>query len=115
MKVYWSHDVPCATETKRCVNRISSDKGATMQASEALRLFGITLVGATPENGRKLLLTIILIVMVLLFATIGRRLLAGTVGQRVPINRFLLGGLEDAREVGLQLGRKCLLSIQRGH
>jgi hypothetical protein len=39
-----------------------------MQGNEALQLFGITLVGATPENGKKLLLTFILVAVVLLFA-----------------------------------------------
>jgi small-conductance mechanosensitive channel len=59
-----------------------------MQASEAFQLFDITLVGATPDNGKKLLLTIFLIAVVLLFATVGRRLLAGTLGQRARLNRF---------------------------
>lgn len=42
-----------------------------MAASNALQIFGITLVGATPENGKKLLLTIALLVVVLLFSAVG--------------------------------------------
>lgn len=47
-----------------------------MTNSEALQFFGVTLVGATPENGRKLLLTIALVVIVLIFSKVVRRLLA---------------------------------------
>jgi hypothetical protein len=42
-----------------------------LAASNALQIFGITLVGATPENGKKLLLTIALLVVVLLFSAVG--------------------------------------------
>ncbi len=34
--------------------------------NEALQLFGITLIGVTPENGAKLLLTLIVILVVVL-------------------------------------------------
>ncbi len=37
-----------------------------MRSQDALQLFGVQLVGATPENGRKLLLTIAIIVIVIL-------------------------------------------------
>jgi small-conductance mechanosensitive channel len=43
---------------------------------EALRLFGIKLVGATPENALKLLLTVAIVVAALAFAWLGRKLLA---------------------------------------
>jgi len=38
-----------------------------MATPDALQLFGVTLVGATPENGRKLLLTLALIVIACFF------------------------------------------------
>ncbi len=49
-----------------------------MATSDALQLFGVTLVGATPENGRKLLLTLTLIVVALVFSAVARRLLVAT-------------------------------------
>ena len=79
-----------------------------MNGNEALQLFGITLVGATPENGKKLLLTLVLVAVVLLFATVGRRLLAGTLGQAVRLNRFRFW----ARQVvGLIAGAILILGI----
>lgn len=45
-----------------------------MRTNQALQLFGIHLAGATPENGRKLLLTIGLIALVWLVTWIGRLL-----------------------------------------
>ena len=59
-----------------------------MDGNEAVQLFGVTLVGATPENGRKLLLTLVLVVVVLLLATVERSLLAGTTAQGAGLNRF---------------------------
>lgn len=57
--------------------------------NDALQLFGITLIGVTPENGRKLLLTVAFVVAAIL---IGRVLnaLAGraTRGERIPRARF---------------------------
>ncbi|HVF83279.1 MAG TPA: mechanosensitive ion channel domain-containing protein [Sphingomicrobium sp.] len=79
-----------------------------MEESEALRLFGITLVGATPENGKKLLLTIVIVAMVVLFAMIGRRLLAGTLGQRARLNRFRFWARQA---VGLVAGAVLILGI----
>jgi small-conductance mechanosensitive channel len=79
-----------------------------MEESEALRLFGITLVGATPENGKKLLLTIVMVAMVVLFAMIGRRLLAGTLGQRARLNRFRFWARQA---VGLLAGAVLILGI----
>jgi len=49
-----------------------------MATPDALQLFGVTLVGATPENGRKLLLTLALIVIALLFSRLARGLLAAS-------------------------------------
>ncbi len=49
-----------------------------MATSDALQLFGVTLVGATPENGRKLLLTLTLIVVAMVFSAVARRLLVAT-------------------------------------
>lgn len=43
-----------------------------MASSDALQLFGIHLAGATPENGRKLVLTIGLVLLVLAITWIGR-------------------------------------------
>lgn len=41
-------------------------------SDEALRLFGVTLIGMTPENGRKLLLTLLFVLIALLLARIAR-------------------------------------------
>ena len=49
-----------------------------MTTGHAVEVFGITLVGATPENGKKLLLTIVLMAVLLLFSMVVRRLLART-------------------------------------
>jgi len=61
-----------------------------MESGEALRLFGVTLVGATPENGRKLLLTISIIVVVLLFSKLVRTLLSATGNKASDKVRFWL-------------------------
>lgn len=58
--------------------------------NEALRLFGITLVGATPENGRKLLLTVATVLVVLLFSKLVRTLLAATGNRAGDRIRFWL-------------------------
>jgi small-conductance mechanosensitive channel len=50
--------------------------------SEALRLFGITLIGATPENLRKLLLTIALVAVAALLAWLLRSVLRTFIGSR---------------------------------
>lgn len=47
-----------------------------MDINDALHIFGIRMVGATPENGRKLLLTIGLLVAVLLVTWVLRRFLS---------------------------------------
>ncbi|MDT9599149.1 mechanosensitive ion channel family protein [Sphingosinicella rhizophila] len=47
-----------------------------MNNPEALHILGIRLVGATPENGSKLLLSLAVLLFVLLFTWIGRRLTA---------------------------------------
>src|SRR3954454_20606148 len=44
--------------------------------NSALRLFGVTLIGATPENGHKLLLTIVFVAVVLVTGWLLRALLA---------------------------------------
>lgn len=46
-----------------------------MAHGDALQLFGIRLVGATPANGSKLLLSVGLLAAVLLFAWLGRKLI----------------------------------------
>ncbi len=61
-----------------------------MEKSDALRLFGIKLVGATPQNGSKLLLTIGIIVAVLLFSKLVRTLLAATGDKASDKVRFWL-------------------------
>jgi small-conductance mechanosensitive channel len=58
-----------------------------MAASDAIQLFGVDLVGATPENGRKLLLTIGLIVVALALAWAGRRIVAA-IGRSTRSDRF---------------------------
>jgi small-conductance mechanosensitive channel len=47
-----------------------------------LHLFGVTLIGATPENGRKLLLTIVFIVIAWLTAWVLRQFLKLFIGSR---------------------------------
>ena len=56
-----------------------------VDGGKALELFGVTLVGATPENGLKLLLTFAVVVAVLVFARVSRRSLnaLGTSGRAV--------------------------------
>lgn len=52
------------------------------QANEALRIFGTTLIGATPENLRKLLLTFVLIGATLAITWVLRALLRNFMGTR---------------------------------
>lgn len=61
-----------------------------MSGSHALELFGVTLVGATPENGRKLLLTIAIVALVLLFSKLVRKLLSATGNRAGDRIRFWL-------------------------
>lgn len=79
-----------------------------MTASNALEIFGITLVGATPENGKKLLLTIALIAVVLSFSTIVRRLLARTPGERLGAGKVRFW---SRQAVGLVAGAALVLGI----
>src|SRR3954469_1896449 len=53
-----------------------------MIAGEPVRLFGVTLIGATAENGRKLLLTLGFIVVAWLLATVLRLILGLFIGTR---------------------------------
>ncbi len=53
-----------------------------MVEGEALQLFGVTLIGATPENLRKLLLTFVLVAAAFLIAWALRALLRGFIGSR---------------------------------
>ncbi len=53
-----------------------------MSSSETLRVFGVTLLGATPENFRKLLLTFALIAAALLVTWALRSLLRSFIGSR---------------------------------
>ena len=52
------------------------------RGTRALELFGVTLIGATPENLRKLLLTFALIAAALVITTLLRRLLRLAIGTR---------------------------------
>ena len=61
-----------------------------MSGSHALELFGVTLVGATPENGRKRLLTIAIVALVLLFSKLVRKLLSATGNRAGDRIRFWL-------------------------
>ena len=79
-----------------------------MDGNDALTLFGITLVGATPENGRKLLLTIALIALVLLFTTFTRRLLARAPGERIGAGKVRFW---TRQAVGLLGGAIVVLGI----
>ena len=79
-----------------------------MTASNALEIFGITLVGATPENGKKLLLTIALVALVLSFSTIVRRLLARTPGERLGAGKVRFW---SRQAVGLVAGAILVLGI----
>jgi small-conductance mechanosensitive channel len=51
-------------------------------AEQALRVFGVTMIGATPENGRKLLLTLVLLLAVLAITWLLRTALRTFVGSR---------------------------------
>lgn len=79
-----------------------------MTAGNALELFGITLVGATPENGKKLLLTIALVAVVLSFSTIVRRMLARTPGERLGAGKVRFW---SRQAVGLLAGAILVLGI----
>lgn len=79
-----------------------------MTASNALEIFGITLVGATPENGKKLLLTIALVTVMLSFSTIVRRLLARTPGERLGAGKVRFW---SRQAVGLVAGAALVLGI----
>ena len=79
-----------------------------MTASNALEIFGITLVGATPENGKKLLLTVALVAVVLSFSTIVRRLLARTPGERLGAGKVRFW---SRQAVGLVAGASLVLGI----
>jgi small-conductance mechanosensitive channel len=76
--------------------------------SNALEIFGITLVGATPENGKKLLLTIALVAVVLTFSTIVRWLLARTPGERLGAGKVRFW---SRQAVGLAAGAILVLGI----
>lgn len=79
-----------------------------MTVGNALELFGITLVGATPENGKKLLLTIALVAVVLSFSTIVRRMLARTPGERLGAGKVRFW---SRQAVGLLAGAILVLGI----
>ena len=79
-----------------------------MDKGEAIRLFGIKLVGATPDNGKKLLLTLGLVVAVLLFSTLGRRRLSVPPRQRSRNNRLRFWARQI---VGLAGGTILVLGI----
>ena len=55
---------------------------AAAPAHDAAHLFGITLIGATPDNGRKLLLTIGFVLVVVLVGWMIRQLLKLFIGSR---------------------------------
>lgn len=78
-----------------------------MEPGEALQFFGVTLVGATPENGRKLLLTIVLIVSAVMASWLVRRLLIAT-GNNVRSDRVRFWMRQG---VGLLSGVVVILGI----
>lgn len=78
-----------------------------MEPGEALQFFGVTLVGATPENGRKLLLTIVLIVSAVMASWLARRLLIAT-GNNVRSDRVRFWMRQG---VGLLSGVVVILGI----
>ncbi len=62
---------------------LASDGGKQLQASDqAIRLFGVTLIGATPENLRKLLLTFAIIAIVFAVTWALRSFLRAFIGTR---------------------------------
>jgi small-conductance mechanosensitive channel len=77
-----------------------------VEANDALELFGITLVGATPENGRKLLLTLGIVIVVLLCSRFIRSLLAATSHKASNRIRFRL-----RQAVGLVAGIILVVGI----
>jgi len=79
-----------------------------LTASNAIEFFGVTLVGATPENGKKLLLTIALVALVLLLSTVIRRLLARTPGERLGAGKVRFW---SRQAVGLLAGAILVLGI----
>lgn len=79
-----------------------------MNGDEALKLFGVTLVGATPENGRKLLLTIALVGIVLLVSRVVRGLLARSPGERLSTSKLRFW---TRQAVGLLAGATVLLGV----
>lgn len=79
-----------------------------MAAPNALEVFGITLVGATPENGKKLLLTIALIAIVLLSSTLVRRVLARTPGEHLGSGKVRFW---SRQAVGLLAGAILVLGM----
>ena len=79
-----------------------------MTESNALEIFGITLVGATPENAKKLLLTTALVAVVLSFLTIVRRLLARTPGERLGSGKVRFW---SRQAVGLVAGATLVLGV----
>ncbi|MEW9855293.1 mechanosensitive ion channel family protein [Novosphingobium sp. M1R2S20] len=79
-----------------------------MEHGEALRLFGVTLVGATPENAKKMLITIALIVAVLLFSTLFRALLTRSPGKGLTTIRLRFW---SRQAVGLLAGSTLVLGI----
>jgi small-conductance mechanosensitive channel len=77
-----------------------------MTGSQAVEIFGVTLVGATAENGRKLLLTISVVLTVLLLSKLIRTLLAATGNRAGDRIRFWL-----RQATGLLLGLIVVLGI----
>ena len=77
-----------------------------MNGTEALRLFDSTLLGATPENGRKLLLAIAIIAIVLIFSKVVRGLLSATGDGSADKVRFWL-----RQTTGLVSGLAVVLGI----
>ena len=81
-----------------------------METSEAVELLGIRLVGATPENAGKLLLTLILFALVLVLAWIGRRIVR-MIGAIVGRESFFFWGRQAVSIAAAAIGIVTFISI----
>jgi small-conductance mechanosensitive channel len=81
-----------------------------MPSQGALVLFGVRLVGATPDNARKLLLSIAVVAALLCFIWIGRRI-ADAIGGAVGSTRLGFWSRQAASIVGAAALLLALVSI----
>jgi small-conductance mechanosensitive channel len=70
------------TDILNAAQDVAAPAAAQAPAHGAAHLFGITLIGATPDNGRKLLLTIAFVLIVLIAGWLIRQILKLFIGSR---------------------------------